>query len=148
MFIFEKAGDFKDRFSISWIFICLRAFIPRQGPGSPHTLGVSLSPSQSATTSPVVYFEANFSVSPMGTEERSPFIRFSSGPSQKYHLAGKDSARGILPVCVHSPWVCSCGGWGGHLRATSHPKTGSWGLEQQAHRASSTREIGNRTYLS
>lgn len=39
----------------------------------------------------------------MGTFERSPFLRFSSGPSPKHHRMGENPAPGTLPVCPRAP---------------------------------------------
>lgn len=39
----------------------------------------------------------------MGTFERSPFLRFSSGPSPKHHRVGENPAPGTLPVCPRAP---------------------------------------------
>lgn len=52
----------------------------------------------SAATCPRVYFEVDFGLRPAGTLERSPFIGFSSGQSEKHHRrAGRDAALETRP---------------------------------------------------
>lgn len=83
-----------------------------------------------STASPAASFESKVvGIRPMDTLERSLFIRFSWGPSPKYHFVGRDSAWETLPVCV-------CAQASSLLTATGssrhhHPFPGSWASEHR-----------------
>lgn len=66
----------------------------------PEPLGVSRQQYGSSTTSPVSALGGGFRISPVGTLERSRFLRFRSGPSPKHHRVGEDPALGTHCPCV------------------------------------------------